>query len=161
MAHQRSSINSNQTMSDTTSCNNLGSNSRTCNHKRSWNHKTIQKYDCIEFVSPLTQEKLFVTHFPKLSLPWWTMNRPHLFVFQNVSEEIAVYHSQLTVLRCSSETVAMRPVLSKKHATICFEVHLSRTTFVGFGSASNTNDLFWGPAIVFSHNHNHHFFLFF
>ena len=38
-----------------------------------------------------------------------------------------------------SGTVATWPVLPKKHAIICFEVLLPRTTFVGFGSSSKTH----------------------
>ena len=79
----------------------------------------------------------------EFALPWWTIIRLLLFVFRispkNLGKEIVVYHSEWTAIRCSSGTVATWPVLPKKQATICFEVLLSRTTFVGFGSSSNTN----------------------
>ena len=78
----------------------------------------------------------------ELALSWCRMIRLLLFVFRispKISgKQIVVYHSELTVLRCSSETVATWPVLPKKQATICFKLLLPGTTFVGFGSSSNT-----------------------
>ena len=64
-----------------------------------------------------------------------------LVLFSNFSEDkqgkqIVVYRLELTVQRCSSETVATWSVLPKKQATICFEVIFPQTTFVGFGSTS-------------------------
>ena len=56
-----------------------------------------------------------------------------------------VYHSELTVLRCSSGTVATWAVLPKKQSTICFEVIFLQTIFDRFGSGSRwTVDLFRG-----------------
>ena len=42
--------------------------------------------------------------------------------FSTFTKEVVVYHSELTVQRWSSSTVATWPVLPKKQATICFEV---------------------------------------
>ena len=47
-----------------------------------------------------------------------------------------VYHSELTVLRCSSGTVTTWPALQKKQATIGFEVICPQITFVGLGLGS-------------------------
>ena len=53
----------------------------------------------------------------------WTMNDSSFLVrFSNFFKEIVVYHSELTVQRCSSGTVATRPVLPKKQ-------HLLRSDF--------------------------------
>ena len=49
--------------------------------------------------------------------------------------QVVVYHSELTVLRCSSGTIATCPVLPKKQAIICLVVLRPRATFVGFGSS--------------------------
>ena len=46
-----------------------------------------------------------------------------------------VYHSELTVLRCSSGTIATSPVFPKKQAIICLEVLHTQATFVGFSSS--------------------------
>ena len=47
---------------------------------------------------------------------------------------MVVYHSELTVQRCSSITIATCPVFPKKRAIICLEVFRARSTFVEFGS---------------------------
>ena len=61
--------------------------------------------------------------------------------FSTLGKKILVYHSELTVLRCSSGTVATLTVLQKKQATICLEVFLPATAFIGFGSGSKTHTL--------------------
>ena len=54
------------------------------------------------------------------------MIRLLLFVFRNspktLGKHIVVYQSELTMLRCSSRTVATWLVLQMKQVTICFEV---------------------------------------
>ena len=66
-----------------------------------------------------------------------------LFVFRisskTLDKQIVLYHSELTVPRCSSGTVTTRLILLKKQATICIELLLPRTTFVGFGSSSKNH----------------------
>ena len=78
-----------------------------------------------------------------IALSWWTMIRLLLFVYRispkTLGKQIVVFHSELTVLRCSSGTVANWPVLAKKQATICFEVFLPRTPFLRFGSSAKTH----------------------
>ena len=56
------------------------------------------------------------------------------FLEENYKQMI-LYYSELTVLRCSSGTIAICPVFPKKQAIICWEVLRARATFVGFGSA--------------------------
>ena len=60
-----------------------------------------------------------------------------LVSFSNFLEDFRQTNCGIS-LRCSSGTVATWPYLSKKQATICFEVLLPWTTFVGFGSSSQT-----------------------
>ena len=68
-----------------------------------------------------------------------------LFVFRispkTLGKQIVVYHSELTDLRCSSGTLATLSVLPKKQTTVCFEVLLTRTTFIGFGSFSKAHTM--------------------
>ena len=79
----------------------------------------------------------------EFALSWCTVIRLLLFVFRIsakiLGKQIVVYHSKLTVLRCSSGTVATWPAFQKKLATICFEVIFQQTTFVGFGWDSKTH----------------------
>ena len=75
-----------------------------------------------------------------------------------------LFYLELTVLRCSSRTVATWPVLQKKLATICFEAIFPHRTFVAFDSSSKIDTVllfyfglirigqwfvFWSTAIVF------------
>ena len=62
-------------------------------------------------------------------------------IFEFIRRQIVVFHSELTVLRRSSGTVATWQVLLKKHANICLEVIFSQTTSVGFGSGSKTHTM--------------------
>ena len=48
-------------------------------------------------------------------------------------KNIVEHHSKLTLLRLSSSFVATCPFIPKKQATVCFEMLLARTHFVGFG----------------------------
>ena len=48
---------------------------------------------------------------------------------------IVVYHSEFTVVRCSSGTIATCPVFSQEQAIIFLEVLCAQATFVGFGSS--------------------------
>ena len=56
----------------------------------------------------------------KLALSWFKMTRLLLFVFRispnTLGKQIVVYHSEFTLLLCSSGTVATSPVLSKKQS---------------------------------------------
>lgn len=47
-------------------------------------------------------------------------------------KQMLVYHSDLTLRRCSYASVATWLVMPKKQTIICFNVLLPRTTFVGF-----------------------------
>ena len=58
---------------------------------------------------------------------------------KTTGKQMVVYHSELTVLRCSSGTIATCPVVPKKQAIICLEVLRARANFVGFGSSWNTH----------------------
>ena len=99
------------------------------------------------FNSIFWRRKSSTTHF----LSWcaamkrshWTMIPLLLFVFRIwpkiLDKQIVVYHSELSVLWCSSASVATWPVLSRKPAIICFEVIFPQTTFVAFGSGSKTH----------------------
>ena len=58
-----------------------------------------------------------------------------LISWKITDKQMVVYHSELTVLRCSSSTIVTCPVFPKKQAIICLEVLSERTTFVGFGSS--------------------------
>ena len=60
--------------------------------------------------------------------------------FSNFSKKIMVYHSELTLQRYSSGTVATWPVLPKTLATICFDVLFPQTAFVGFRSSSKVHN---------------------
>ena len=77
------------------------------------------------------------------ALSWWRMIRRRLFVFlispKTSGKQMVMYHSWLTVLRCTNGTVATWLVFPKKQAIICFEVLWTRTTFVGFGLSWNTH----------------------
>ena len=55
--------------------------------------------------------------------------------FLEDNRQMVVQHSELTVLRCSSGTIAICPVFPKKQAIICLEVLRARATLVGFGSS--------------------------
>ena len=55
--------------------------------------------------------------------------------FLEENKQMIVYHSELTVLSCSSGTIATCPVLPKKPPIICLEVLRARATFNGFGSS--------------------------
>ena len=53
-----------------------------------------------------------------------------------IGKQMVAYHTELTVLRCSSGTIASYLVFSKKkQAIICLEVLRARVNFVGFGSS--------------------------
>ena len=60
------------------------------------------------------------------------------FLLKTTGKQMVVYHSELTILRCSGGTIATCPVFPKKQAIICLEVLRARVTFVGFGSSWNT-----------------------
>ena len=79
----------------------------------------------------------------ELALLWWRVIRLLRFVFliswMTTGRQMVVYHSELTVLRCSSGTIATCPVFPKKQAIICLEVLRAWTTFLGFGSSWNTH----------------------
>ena len=91
---------------------------------------------------PVKKAQVWV-HVRELALTSWTMIRILLFIFRisprTLGKQIVVSHSEFTVQRCSSGTVATWPALPKKQSTICFEVNFSQTTFVGFGSGSKTH----------------------
>ena len=74
---------------------------------------------------------------------WWRVIRLRRLVFliscKTTGKQMVVYHSELTVLRCSSGTIATCPVVPKKQAIICLEVLRARANFVGFGSSWNTH----------------------
>ena len=48
---------------------------------------------------------------------------------------MVAFHSELTVRRCSSGTIATCPVFPKKKAIIWLEVLRAQATFVGFGAS--------------------------
>ena len=61
-----------------------------------------------------------------------------LISWKATGKQMVVYHTELTVPRCSSGTIATCPVFpkkkKKKQAIICLEVLRARATFVGFDS---------------------------
>ena len=75
----------------------------------------------------------------ELSLSRWRVIRLRRLVFpiswRTTAKQIVVYHSELTVLRCSSGTIAKCTVFPKKQVIICLEVVRVRPIFVGFGSS--------------------------
>ena len=79
----------------------------------------------------------------EFALWWWKVIRLRRLVFliswKTTGKQMVVYHSQLTVLRCSSGTIATCLVFPKKQAIICLEVLRARATFVGFGLSWNTH----------------------
>ena len=80
----------------------------------------------------------------ELALSWWRVIRLRwlilLISWTTTGKLMVVYHSELTVLRCSSGTIGTCPVFPKKQAIICLKVLRARATFVGFGSSWNTVD---------------------
>ena len=54
---------------------------------------------------------------------------------RQLASKCLVYHSELTVLRCSSGMIATCRVFPKKQAYICLEVLWARSIFVRFGSS--------------------------
>ena len=79
-----------------------------------------------------------------LALSWWRVIRLRLLVFliswKTTGKEMVVYHSELTVLRCSSGTIVTCSVFMKKQTIICFEVLRVRATFVGSSWNTHTVD---------------------
>ena len=79
----------------------------------------------------------------ELALSWWVVIRLRRLVFliscKTTGKQMVVYHSELTVLRYSSGTIATCPGFSKKQAIICLEVLRARATLIGFGSSWNTH----------------------
>lgn len=54
---------------------------------------------------------------------------------------MVVYYLESTILRFFSGTIATFPVFPQKLTIICLEVLRARTTFVEFGSSSNTHSV--------------------
>ena len=79
----------------------------------------------------------------ELALSWWRVIRLRRLVFliswKTTGKQMVVYHSKLTVLRCSSGTIAACPVFPKKQVNRWLEVLCARATFVGFGSSWNAH----------------------
>ena len=79
----------------------------------------------------------------ELALSWWRVIRLRWSIFliswKTTGKQMIVYHSELTVLLCSSGTIATCPVFPKTQAIICLKVLRVRATFVGFGSSWNTH----------------------
>ena len=75
----------------------------------------------------------------ELALSWWIVILLRRLVFpiswKTTGKQMVVYHSELTVQRCSSITIATCPVFPKKRAIICLEVLRARATTVRFGSS--------------------------
>ena len=79
----------------------------------------------------------------KLPLSWWRVFRLRRLIFliswKTTGKQMVVYHSELTILRCSSGTIATCPVFHKKQAIICLKVLRALATFVGLVSSLNTH----------------------
>ena len=79
----------------------------------------------------------------EFELSWWIEIRLQRLVFliswNTTDKQMFVRHSELTVLRYSSGTIATCPGFSKKQAIICLEVLRARATLIGFGSSWNTH----------------------
>ena len=88
----------------------------------------------------------------ELALSWWRMIRLRWLVFliswKTTGKQMVVYHSELTVLHCSSGTIATCPVFSKEQQIICMQVLCARATFVGFGSSWNTHTVSWNNQLL-------------
>ena len=76
------------------------------------------------------------------ALSWWRVICLRRLVFliswKTTGKQMVVYHSELTVLRCFSGTIATCSVFPKKQAIICLAVLRARATFVRFGSSWST-----------------------
>ena len=81
----------------------------------------------------------------ELALSWWRVIRLRRLVFliswKTAGKQMVVYHSGLTVLHCSSGTIATCPIFLKKQAIIYLEALCARATFVGFGSSWNIQSI--------------------
>ena len=77
------------------------------------------------------------------ALSWWRVIHLLRLVFliswKTTGKQMIAYHLELTVLRCSSGTIATCQVFPKKQAIICLEALRARATFAGFGSSWNTH----------------------
>ena len=75
----------------------------------------------------------------ELLLSWWRMIRLRRLVLliscKTTGKQMVVYHSELTILHCSSGTITTCPVFPKKQAMNCLEVLPEPATFAGFGSS--------------------------
>ena len=75
-----------------------------------------------QFVVLADQKDAYLSRYVRVRIAMVNNDSFSLVRFSNFAKEIVMYHSKLTVLRCSSGTVATWPVLLKKQVCICFVV---------------------------------------
>ena len=83
----------------------------------------------MQLLEPMCKARIVVVK----SDPPSAVSFPH-FLKDNWQKMI-VDHSELTIVHCSSGTIATCPVFPEKQMIICLEVLRARTTFVAFGSS--------------------------